>query len=169
MSLVLVDGSNVARCGAWRARNDDADDVTLRRRLVDAISSWAAREAHATFITFDGAGPWRPGSVAISDAVEVFGTGGVEGDDVLARRAIEAVRARESYWLVTSDRALGLLAGGGADRSVSADEFVELLAPAARTPYAPGEPPSPTRLRDTMTDDVRSRLERMRRGLDPDG
>jgi predicted RNA-binding protein with PIN domain len=173
MSLVLVDGSNVARCGPWRAAHPDADDVALRRRLVDAIAGWAARAGHRAFVTFDGAGPWRPGSVRISDAVEVFGTGGVEGDDVIARRAVEAVRSKTAYWLVTSDRELALLAGGGADRTIRADEFVmvELGVGASGTEAASSsvtvEAPAGTRLAESLTDDVRSRLERMRRGETP--
>jgi predicted RNA-binding protein with PIN domain len=167
MTLVLVDGSNVARCGAWRARNPEVDDIALRRRLVDAIGSWAGEEGHAVFVTFDGAGPWRPGAVRISAEVEVFGTGGVEGDDVIARRAVASVRASQAYWLVTSDRGLQLLAGGGADRVVFADDFVAELraaSPSSAQPSVTFEAQPGTRLAETLDDDVRARLERMRRG-----
>jgi predicted RNA-binding protein with PIN domain len=165
MTRVLVDGSNVAQCAAWSARNGGVDQHTLRRRLVDALGSWAASEGHEVFATFDGAGPWRPGSVRISSAVEVFGTGDVEGDDVLARHAIAAVRARTPYWLVTSDRGLQLLAGGGADRTIAADAFVaELVAPAAPAPAVTTELAPGTRLAESLDPATRARLERMRRG-----
>jgi predicted RNA-binding protein with PIN domain len=170
MTLVLVDGSNVARCGAWRGANENADDVMLRRRLVDAIGSWAGAQAFDVLVTFDGAGPWRPGSVQVTDRVEVFGTGGVEGDDVVAKRAVQAVRAKDAYWLVTSDRERQLLAGGGADRVIGADDFVATELGVS----GPGEPgdtrttsfeaPAGTQLASTLDDDVRARLERMRRG-----
>jgi predicted RNA-binding protein with PIN domain len=166
-AVVLVDGSNVARCGTWRAANPDVDDHALRRRLVDAIGSWAATAGHDAFVTFDGAGPWQPGSTRISDAVEVFGTGRVEGDDVLAKRAVACVRSGASYWLVTSDRELQLLAGGGADRVVAADGFVAELGVAhAATPVrsVTGDAPAGTRLGESLDDDTRARLERMRRG-----
>jgi predicted RNA-binding protein with PIN domain len=174
MSLVLVDGSNVARCAAWRAANPVADDVALRRRLVDAIGSWAARAGHRAFVTFDGSGPWRPGSVRISGEVEVFGTGGVEGDDVIAQRAVSAVRSKTPYWLVTSDRGLSLLAGGGADRTIRADDFVEVELGVARSRSTSGatadraveERQPGSRLGESVDDDVRAKLERMRRGLD---
>lgn len=168
MSLVLVDGSNVARCRAWRQVHRDADDIALRRRLVDAISSWAARSDHHAFVTFDGAGPWRPGSVRVSDAVEVFGTGGVEGDDVIARRAVAAVRTKTPYWLVTSDRELSMLAGGGADRTVRADAFVEVELGPGPSGSGPSsvtvDLPAGTQLAQTLDDEVRAKLERLRRG-----
>jgi predicted RNA-binding protein with PIN domain len=168
MTLVLVDGSNVARCSAWRRANEHADDVMLRQRLVDAIGSWAGARAFDVFVTFDGAGPWHPGSVQVTDRVEVFGTGSVEGDDVVAKRAVRSVRAREAYWLVTSDHELQLLAGGGADRVLNADDFVlvELGVdePAGETRATTFEAPAGTRLAETLDDDVRAKLERMRRG-----
>jgi predicted RNA-binding protein with PIN domain len=172
MSLVLVDGSNVARCDPWRGANPEADDPMLRTRLVDAIGSWAGANGHEVLVTFDGAGPWRPGSVQVTDRVEVLGTGRTEGDDVLASRAVQATRAGEAYWLVTSDHELRLLAGGGAERIVRADEFVLLELDADRSVVdgaASGvaDAPAQTRLADTIADDdVRAKLERMRRGLD---
>jgi predicted RNA-binding protein with PIN domain len=165
MTLVLVDGSNVAQCAAWAARNGGIDQHTLRRRLVDSLGSWAAGGGYEVFATFDGAGPWRPGSVRISSAVEVFGTGDVEGDDVLARQAVAAVRSGNAYWLVTSDRGLQLLAGGGADRTISADAFVaELAAPSIDAASVTTELPAGTRLAESLDPATRARLERMRRG-----
>lgn len=170
MSLVLVDGSNVARCEPWRAANPEADDQMLRTRLVDAIGSWAGAQGHDALITFDGAGPWRPGLVRVTAHVDVLGTGSTEGDDVIARRAVQAVRAGEAYWIVTSDHELRQLAGGGAERMVRADEFVTVelghsMAISDESP-ARGDAPAATRVVETLDDDVRSRLERMRRGED---
>lgn len=144
--LVLVDGSNVARCAAWRALHaggsrgaggsggrraldgdNPVDDVELRTRLVDALCSWAPVAGVEVHVVFDGAGPWRPGKVRASADVIVIGSGRAEGDDVLERRASNAHRDRRTYWLATSDRALQQVAGARAERVIDADDLVREL------------------------------------------
>lgn len=166
MILVLVDGSNVARCAEWRVAAGTQDDMALRRGLVDAVCSWAPGAEARVDIVFDGAGPWRAGKVSASPEVRVIGSGRAEGDDVLERRAANAHRARERYWLVTSDRALQEVAGARAERILDADAFVAGLgAPAVDRSQAAvaGSQPG-TRLSETLDADVRARLERLRRG-----
>lgn len=168
MILVLVDGSNVARCAEWRVAAGTEDDMALRRGLVDAVCSWAPGAEARVDIVFDGAGPWRAGKVSASPQVRVIGSGRAEGDDVLERRAANAHRARERYWLVTSDRALQEVAGARAERILDADAFVAGLGAsvpaddAGRDVEFPAEPG--TRLAEALDEDIRSRLERLRRG-----
>jgi predicted RNA-binding protein with PIN domain len=167
--VVLVDGSNVARTREWGAIADTREDHDLRRRLVDAICSWAGSQDHDVVVAFDGAGPWAPGVVRASPRVEVEGTGAASGDAVLERRAQQLRLGHRAHWIVTSDNALRQVAGAGADRQLDSAAFVGLLAdPRLDEPEpgaaAPVESPARSQLGDTLSDDVRARLERMRRG-----
>lgn len=170
--LVLVDGSNVARSAAWRDRNPGQVAVEeLRRRLVDQACSWTAQAGVETVVAFDGAGPWRAGSVAVTPRLQVVGSGRREGDDLLERMAARARAAGRAHWIVSSDRALREVAGVGADRVLTSDEFVrELqLGAASSAPGAGERGPAPahdaaTRLADALDEGVRERLERIRRG-----
>ncbi len=176
-TLVLVDGSNVARCGAWRARLAAADvatpvdDIELRQRLVDALCSWAPVAGVEVQVVFDGAGPWRAGKVRATADVIVIGSGRAEGDDVLERRAATAHRAGRAYWVATSDRELQQVAGARAQRVLDADDFVrELAGAAASTPSgaASNSATQPSsQVRDDLDEDTLAKLERLRRGLDP--
>ena len=173
--VVLVDGSNVAH----RLDADGGADIDDRKRdLVDLVCSWASGE-HAVTMTFDGAGPYGAGTRRVTPHVEVVGTGERDADSVLERRARTLRRAGRPVWLVTDDVALRRVAGAGADRISSAEEFVQLLrssAPSARDvdqgpghrPAAAGLGPVPraTRITDGLAPDVRARLDRLRRGLD---
>ncbi len=167
--LVLVDGSNVARCGAWRTRHADGDDIELRQRLVDALCSWAPVAGVEVHVVFDGAGPWRAGKIRATESVIVIGSGRAEGDDVLERRASNAHRDGRTYWVATSDRALQQVAGARADRVIDADDLVHELvqARASETPSI-DEPrrPATSQLGADLDDDTRAKLERLRRGLD---
>ncbi len=165
--LVLVDGSNVARCSAWRSASGVADDADLRTRLVDALCTWAPVAGVEVQLVFDGAGPWRAGKVRASADVVVIGSGRADGDDVLERRASNAYRDGRAYWLATSDNALRQVAGARADRVIGADEFVAEVHPQDTPVDAPDA--TPTRVTETLDDDTRAKLERMRRGLDPSG
>ncbi|MCW2962697.1 MAG: YacP-like domain [Thermoleophilia bacterium] len=167
--VVLIDGSNVARTSEWRRAAGTREDHDLRRKLVDAVCSWAGSQDHDVVMAFDGVGPWAPGVVRASERVEVEGTGAASGDAVLERRARVLHAAGRRHWVVTSDGALRMVAGARADRILGSDEFVALLLdPSLDEPQpdtAPRVEPEPgSRLGDSLSDDARSRLERMRRG-----
>lgn len=182
--IVLVDGSNVARCGAWRARvargtgsARDADDVELRQRLVDAICSWAPTAGVHVELVFDGAGPWRAGKFRATEQVHVIGSGRADGDDVIERRAANAHRGGRAYWIVSTDRALQHVAGARAERVLDADDFVRefvgaasaasrIDVPTAVTLDSAQQATSP--LGADLDDEIRAKLERLRRGLDAD-
>jgi predicted RNA-binding protein with PIN domain len=169
--VVLVDGSNVAH----RLQADSGIDIDDRKRdLVDLVCNWASSE-HAVTITFDGAGPYGAGTRRVTPHVEVVGTGERDADSVLERRSRKLRRAGCSIWLVTDDVALRRVAGAGADRISSADDFLLLLRTGAPTPRdaershgpaaaGPGPVPRATRMTDGMAPDVRAALERIRRG-----
>ncbi|MEO6866779.1 MAG: NYN domain-containing protein [Gaiellales bacterium] len=169
--LVLVDGSNVARCSVWRRyAGPDASDHELRRRLIDVICSWSAHGGHQTCVTFDGAGPWRAGSTRITKQVEVVGSGPREGDDIIEQRAAIARGKRQLHWIVTSDVALRRVAGMGADRVLDSDGFAhELLTPdpMQAMPSAPdaADRGGRSQLGAGLDPKVRARLEQLRRGL----
>lgn len=166
--VVLVDGSNVARCAAWVAHvGSDRADHELRRALVDAVASWTAT-AHVvdrTVVVFDGAGPWRAGETSVGSAVIVAGSGTRSGDDLVEAHAARLARAGARWWVVSSDRLLQSVAGARAERSIGADDFVVELTAARGESPAPA-PPAPTDpgIAGLVGDDVRARLERMRRG-----
>lgn len=166
--LVIVDGSNVARCDGWRARAGAEDDHDLRRRLVDALCTWAPLAGVQVHVVFDGAGPWRAGKVRATEDVMVIGSGRADGDDVVERRAANAHRDGQAYWIATSDRELQQVAGGGADRVLSAEDLVaELAAVPNDAPESHSEAgPAGSTIGADLDDDVRARLERLRRGLD---
>ncbi|MCW2921152.1 MAG: hypothetical protein JWL76_1026 [Thermoleophilia bacterium] len=186
--LVLVDGSNVARCSAWRAQLADAnrardrttgsaadiptpiDDIELRQRLVDALCSWASVAGVEVQVVFDGAGPWRAGKVRATADVVVIGSGRAEGDDVLERRAANAHRDGRTYWVVTTDRALQQVAGARAQRVVDADDFVrelDLATPSSNDAIASSAEPIASQVRHDLDEDTLAKLERLRRGLEP--
>lgn len=173
-TLVLIDGSNVSRCAAWVAQlepDERGDLAHVRRRLVDAVASWAGREGVDVLLAFDGAGPWRPGRTRVAPGVEVEGSGGGQsGDDLLEGIASDARRAGRAHWLVTNDRALRDVAGSGALLVLGADEFVEVRVARATEPHADDHvaPPGPAGGIGSLLDpDVAARLERLRRGQQP--
>ena len=170
-TMVLVDGSNVARCRTWVVRSGHAqlDDLDTKRRLVDAICSWAASSHLEVFVTFDGAGPWREGEVRVAPSVTVVGSGTQVGDDLIESLAAAFHRERRTFWLVTSDAELRHVAGARAERVIDSDQLVRELSAAhdASEPAAGPDASSPpgTQLRETLDPDTRSALERLRRGL----
>lgn len=174
--VVLVDGSNVARCSAWRAAcAAGADDVELRRRLVDAVAGWAALEDHDVVLVFDGAGPWAAGRTRVDSRTEVEGSGARSGDSVLERRAAAFARAGRRTWIASDDGEVRAVAGARAELVIRSEELVHHLKQASQVQAPPPPPttrgtgdgtPPPARpgISGLIDDDVRAKLERIRRG-----
>ena len=187
-TIVLLDGSNVSRCAAWLRRLDEAGRSELplaRRRLVDAVASWAGAAGVDVLLVFDGAGPWRPGRTTIGPGIVVEGSGGGRsGDELLERAAAQARVAGRVHWVVSSDRTLCHVAGASAERILDADTFVAVWLAGTGAGADPDGGPS-GRVGDRVTgvasndpagqsggsslgglldDDVAARLERLRRG-----
>lgn len=179
-TLVLVDGTNIAHALAWtgsaapragggrRAAVEDA-----ARRLVDASVGWAARADVDVLVTFDGAGPFGAGELRCSPSAVVVGTGSRDADSVLEDHASATCRSGGRWWLVTSDRALREVAGAGADRVLGARAWLREIGLDGEGPSAPPEELRGTdapgtagssSVRASLDDEVRARLERLRRG-----
>ncbi len=166
--VVLVDGSNVAHSEAWRTATNVEDQHDRNQRLTDAVCGWAAGERRKVTVIFDGVGPFQRGSRQITPQVEVVGTGPEEGDAVLERRAAEQRRLGATHWIVSSDNPVRQTAGSGAERVISAADFVALLGVAgeggADSRSTAFSRPDPTRLVEAIDADIRAQLEQLRRG-----
>lgn len=140
-TLYLFDGSNLFHAGGYAEREE----------LVDALASFVALRGARGVVVFDGAGAERElGPLAVRFAQHA--------DDVLERLAAEH-RALEAVMVVTSDAAVRGTAGQEVRKQGSRAFLAELRAPAHAEP-------SPSRVRDRLDQDVRDRLERLRRGED---
>lgn len=181
-TLVIVDGSNVAQCRAWRAQRH----TEPRRHLVDAVASWAAMQGIEAVIVFDGAGPMGVGERSLGAAgkgvgtmgrgigagVRVIGSGQTEADALVEREAGAAAAAGREYWLVSSDAAVRATAGARATRTIDAESFAVAIGVPPKQ-FAAGRGPEDsgsgqlTRLADTLDQATSKRLERLRQGDDP--
>jgi predicted RNA-binding protein with PIN domain len=154
-AVVLVDGSNVLHCARWGGRD--------RGELVRLVEQWAAAEGVQVLLAIDGSGQG-----VSSRLVEVVPSGAGEADDVLARRAAELRGQAREHWVVSSDGAVRASAGSAAARTLAAGDFVGMLDAAPLTAAPSSDPPDSTsRIADAVDEDLRSRLERMRRGHHP--
>lgn len=190
MSTYLVDGSNVAHSAVWRGLVEREQGelphdlrgmgrVDARARLVDWVLAWRTHSGADVVLVFDGAGPQGAGSRHVDHGYVVIGSGGDDGDDVIEAQAARLVETGVTFRLVTDDRALANVAGARAEAVLSVAGFVnDLVATLEPKVGATGSnveleafdvshgEPQPTRLADDLDDDVRTKLERMRRGLD---
>lgn len=170
--LLVVDGSNVAHCAAWREQHRDADDVELRARLVDAAASAGALAGIEVVLVFDGAGPFGPRTHAVGAGLTVVGSGGAAGDAVVERLAAAAVAEGRTVDVVSSDRQVRQAAGAGALRVLHAEQWVAQLAAtgtaaAGRADAADDDSastPALDAIADRIDPTVLERLEELRRG-----
>src|SRR6266540_1562775 len=114
MTQVLIDARNVLR-SRW--------PNIPERELVELIARWAAAEGVEAVAVFDGQAP----RVEPEAACTVVGTGDESADDWLIREAARLREAGESFWLVTSDRALRAAAAEGAERVIGGGSFAKTL------------------------------------------
>jgi hypothetical protein len=171
--LVLVDASNVVRSDVFvqllRERELPRDGLhELSASLLDLAASWAARSGVELDLVYDGVGPPRQlGHVARS-------WHGGDADAAIATRAREAHAAGRHVRLITDDRALAQAAASHYRRRAHVAEFVaEFAAGDATADAEPTRPehrhraPRPSPVANSLSDDVRARLERLRRGETP--
>jgi hypothetical protein len=166
--VVVIDGSNVARCSAWRAVANTTVEHELRRKLVDAVAGWvaAASDADEVQLVFDGAGPWAAGPTKITPAVTVIGSGKRSGDELMISIARDRFGSGDDLWIVSSDREVRDIAGASAHRDLDADSFVRVIQQSAASSGARAAAPAPLRrgIAELVDDRVREQLERLRRG-----
>lgn len=165
--VVVIDGSNVARCAAWRAVAQTKVEHDLRRKLVDAVAGWiaAAPDADEVQLVFDGAGPWAAGETQITPVVTVIGSGARSGDEIVMSIARERVDGGDDLWIVSSDREVREVAGASAHRDIDSDSFVRVItATAVASTTAAAPEPLRRGIAELVDDRTRAKLERLRRG-----
>lgn len=137
--MYLFDGNNLLHAGGF-------DD---RRALRDVLASFVALRGARGVLVFDGHGTdGSYGPLEVRHAPHA--------DTLLERLAAEH-RGAEELCLVSSDSVIRGTTGLNV-RKVSSRTFLLELSP---TQHEEGRP---SQLRDRLPDDVRERLERLRRG-----
>jgi predicted RNA-binding protein with PIN domain len=138
-TLYLFDGYNVLHAGSF------AD----QRELTDALASFVAMRGARGVVVWDGAGTdAQIGPLAVRYAPHA--------DAVLERLAAEH-RATEEVCLVSSDFAVRGTSGQEVQKRSSLSFIGELEAPRHSESHG-------SRLGDSLDDETRARLERLRRG-----
>jgi predicted RNA-binding protein with PIN domain len=138
-SLYLFDGYNLLHAGSF------AD----QRELTDALASFVAMRGARGVVVWDGAGTdAQIGPLAVRYAPHA--------DAVLERLAAEH-RATEEVCLVSSDFAVRGTSGQEVQKRSSLSFIGDLEAPRHSESHG-------SRLGDSLDDETRARLERLRRG-----
>jgi len=138
-TLYLFDGHNLFHAGSYK-------DL---RELRDELASFVALKGARGYLVFDGTGPDESyGPLEVRYAKNA--------DTMLERLAAEH-RASEEVCLVSSDSAVRGTSGLQVQKRSSATFVSELEA-------VTHSEERPHHLRDTLDDETRAKLERMRRG-----
>ncbi len=138
-TLYLFDGYNLLHAGAF------AD----RRELTDALASFVALQGARGVVVWDGVGRDEEiGPLAIRFAPHA---------DTLLERLAADHRQTEAVCLVSSDFAVRGTSGQAVQKRSSGSFLGDLEQPRH-------EEPGGSRLRDSLDQETRERLERMRRG-----
>ncbi len=138
-TLYLFDGHNLLHAGG-------SED---QRELTDALASFVAMRGARGFLVWDGVGvDTDVGPLSVRFAPHA--------DAVLERLAAEH-RAHEVVCLVSSDFAVRGTSGQEVQKRSSRAFMADLQQPRHRESHG-------SRLRDSLDDETRERLERLRRG-----
>jgi predicted RNA-binding protein with PIN domain len=137
--LYLFDGYNILHAGSFRDREE----------LVDRLASFVAMRGARGIVVFDGVGDDAAyGALAVRFTPEA---------DALVERLAAENREKEEVTVVSSDQAIRGTAGQEA-RRVSSKTFLRDLDESPRQMPVTG-----TRVEDTLDENTRSALERLRR------
>jgi predicted RNA-binding protein with PIN domain len=137
--LYLFDGYNILHAGSFRDREE----------LVDRLASFVAMRGARGIVVFDGVGDDAAyGALAVRFTPEA---------DALIERLAAENREKEEVTVVSSDQAIRGTAGQEA-RRVSSKTFLRDLDESRRQMPVTG-----TRVEDTLDENTRSALERLRR------
>ena len=137
--LYLFDGYNILHAGSFRDRDE----------LVDRLASFVAMRGARGVIVFDGVGD----DVAYGNLSVRFAR---DADALVERLAVEH-RDQEEVTVVSSDSTIRGTAGQET-RRVSSKTFLRDLDETARP-----APETGTKVEDTLDENTRSALERLRR------
>jgi predicted RNA-binding protein with PIN domain len=149
--LWIVDGDNVAHV---RGGSDRYEEV--RASLLAAVVDHAARSGVSVVLVFDGHG--RESTVGTTRVR----FGGAETADTVIERLAHRNQHDHEVTVISSDAVLRHVAQRGRVQAMSAREYVDRLAATADAPPSP--PTQRFKLGDSVDEDVRDALERMRRG-----
>ncbi len=138
-TLYLFDGHNLLHAGGYEDQ----------RELTDALASFVAMRGARGYLVWDGVGvDTDVGPLSVRFAPHA--------DAVLERLAAEH-RAHEVVCLVSSDFAVRGTSGQEVQKRSSRAFMADLQQPRHRESHG-------SRLRDSLDDETRERLERLRRG-----
>lgn len=177
MRTLIVDGYNTIH--AWPALKKALQTRGLeesRRRLIAALAEYAATERVRVTVVFDAPrGAARAQSEEVIDGVEVRFSGGSESaDHVIERLAYLATRGGpvEDVVVATSDRlqrdmvrAMGVTTIDA--RTLEAEVGAAATGTAERATRLRDQAHNARRVEHHLSDEVRRRLERLRRGEPP--
>jgi predicted RNA-binding protein with PIN domain len=140
-TLYLFDGHNLLHAGSFDGQ----------RELTDALASFVAMHGARGVLVWDGVGPdAEVGALSVRFAAHA--------DAVLERLAAEH-RDTEEVCLVSSDFAVRGTSGQSVQKRSSAAFLGDLEQPSHQEQHG-------SRLGESLDDETRARLERMRRGED---
>ena len=138
-TLYLFDGHNLLHAGSFGDQ----------RELTDTLASFVALRGARGVLVWDGVGvDAEIGPLSVRYAAHA---------DALLERLAAEHREREVVCLVSSDFAVRGTSGQAVQKRSSASFLADLERPRHEEPHG-------SRLRDSLDDDTRERLERMRRG-----
>jgi len=138
-TLYLFDGHNLLHAGSFAEQ----------RELTDALASFVAMRGARGVLVWDGVGADAEiGPLAVRYAAHA---------DALLERLAAEHREAEEVCLVSSDFAVRGTSGQAVQKRSSATFLADLDQPRHEEPHG-------SRLRDSLDDETRERLERMRRG-----
>ena len=166
----IVDGSNVSRCPAWRSAYPELSDIERSERLEHVAFDWSGYAGHELILVFDGPGVTER---SMGNAGMIMHSGRRDADSLIRDHAVELIQRRRSVAVVTDDRELAETIAGA--RRVHTSSFVaDLLGTSSRAEaQIEGEHErglergsGGSSLDQHMSDSVRERLDRMRRGLE---
>lgn len=155
--VVIIDANNVCHAHA---------QLRSGTRMVDLCASHAGAHGYTAFVVFDGPGPYGRPELGVGTSVRVLASGSRQADQLIERRANELVTAGSSFWVVSSDAVVRQVAGASAERVVDAATFAAaLLSPDLREIVESPEGDRRATVENTLSEEQRVQLERMRRGL----
>jgi predicted RNA-binding protein with PIN domain len=163
MRRLIIDGYNVL-CGAPRYSALAENDMDgARERLIADLGARVAEGQDVT-VVFDGGG--NPSSEGVPSEIGgvtvIFSPHGSEADAVIESLASAAREAGDSVEVVTSDSATRWAAGGGSVTVTRAASFArELEGDESAWRRESEAPRRRATVADTLTDDVRARLDRL--------
>lgn len=168
---ILIDGSNVAHSAAWKKRFGSSEEYSqLCDRLVDSVASWSGglNFDDVVLLVFDGSGqPMRKRKDSVDSRFQVVASYSQSADSLIEIRAVKLSDAGLPFWVVSDDNQIRVVAGNRAERVLSAKDFIGEVIPLDTVNngvVASDEGGGSSKLGGLASDDVRAKLERLRRG-----